>query len=175
MRVDTIRFLNPRKIYWPVWRRSEINVKLKLALLGKLALVLILFIAVSLTSCTSASSQGWAGTLVYEYTDGEDVDQAILFVGTMEGELAAYDLLNEREPLWSLLLDGTILYGPPVASGEYVYIGTYGGSVYKLAVDNSEAPVPAPLPSLIVGGVAVGLDHVFVGTDETILYIELFS
>jgi outer membrane protein assembly factor BamB len=112
--------------------------------------------------------------LVYEYTtevEGEDVDHVTLFVGTMEGELAAYDLLeSDRPPLWTIPLDETVLYGPPVVSEDYVYIGTSGGTVYKLAVDNSEASMPAPLGSLIVGGVAVGLDRVFVGTTDGVLH-----
>jgi outer membrane protein assembly factor BamB len=156
-----------------IWRRSKIKKKLKLALLGKLALILILLTTISLTGCTGVAKLGWAGTMVYEYTaevEGVDVDHAVLFVGTMKGELAAYDLLNAHAPLWALPLDGTALFGPPVASGDHIYIGTYGGNVYKLAVDNSEAPVPAPMGDQIVGGVAVGSDRVFVGTSDGVLH-----
>jgi len=117
---------------------------------------------------------------VYEYTtevDGEDVDHAILFVGTMEGELAAYDLLNARAPLWApLTLDLSVLYGPPVASGEYVYIGTSAATVYKIPLDINAEPIKsiglkgAENDDTIIGGVAVELGCVFVGTSNGILY-----
>ena len=164
-------------------RRSKIKAKLKLTLLGKLALVLMLLAVVSLTGCSGAARLGWAGTLVHEYTtqaDGEDpVDHAVLFVGTMEGELAAYDLLDaDRKRLWSQKVgDDAVLYGRPVASGEYVYIASYtdadsvGGVLWKFNADaNAEAPDSVALSSKVVGGVEVGLGKVYVGTEDGVLH-----
>jgi outer membrane protein assembly factor BamB len=85
----------------------------------------------------------------------------------MEGEIAAYDLANSRAPLWSLSIGkDAVLYGRPVVDGEYVYIVNYAGVVYKLSADNSEAAKTVDLDSQAVGGVAVGLDTVYVSTSD---------
>lgn len=112
---------------------------------------------------------------MHEYTtqaDGEDpVDHAILFVGTMEGKLSAYDLTNSRAPLWSLNLSTTAgkidaLYGRPVVAGAYVYIANEFGKVYKLSIDNSEAAKVIDLKTDVVGGIDVGLDTVYVSASD---------
>ncbi len=141
----------------------------------------MLLAAISLTGCTGGGTTGWAGTLVHEYTtqaDGEDpVDHAVLFVGTMQGKLAAYDLLDARKPLWSIAVgDNAVLYGRPAASGEYVYIAPYGdadgGKVWKFNIDaNAEAPISsASLGGNVVGGLEVGLGNVYVGTGDGVLH-----
>jgi len=141
----------------------KIKLRLKPSFLGKIALILILLVTPLFTACCSgALGVGWAGTLVVDDT---------LYVATMQGELSAYDLTNARAPLWTLTLgNGAALYGPPVVSGDYIYIGTASGVVYKLKSDNTEAARTIDLGSPIVGGVAVGLDMVFVGTSEGIFY-----
>jgi len=149
--------------------------------LGKISLILMLLTVISLTGCTGGSNPSWAGTMVHEYTTqaaGEDpVDHAVLFVGTKGGKLSAYDLLDDRKPLWSQNVGtGAVLYGRPVASGEYVYIASYGagdsgGEVWKFNVDvNTETPTVGPLGGKVVGSLAVGLGYVYVGTEDGVLH-----
>ena len=150
--------------------------------MGKITLILILLSTISLTACGGGSSPGWAGTLVHEYTtqaEGEDpVDHAVLFAGTTEGKLAAYDLLDDRELLWSLGVgQNSTLYGRPQASGEYVYIASYdkldttGGELWKFNIDKYAGSAKSrPLGSNVVGGVELGLDRVYVGTEDGVLH-----
>jgi len=146
-----------------------------------ISLIVLLLFPVSLTGCGGGSNPGWAGTLVYEYTtevEGENVDHAVLFVGTIEGRLAAYDLLDDRELLWTLGVgQDVILYGRPMASGEYVYIASYdkqdttGGLLWKFNIDkDADSPKSSRLGSNVVGGVETGLNYVYVGTEDGVMH-----
>ena len=89
----------------------------------------MLFATLSLTGCSGAPKLGWAGTLVSGDT---------LYVGTIEGKINAYDLANERAPLWSLAVgESAVLYGQPAVAGGYVYIANAAGEDFTLTAGSS--------------------------------------
>jgi outer membrane protein assembly factor BamB len=112
---------------------------------------------------------------VYEYTtevEGVDVDQATLFVGTMEGTLIAYDLEDNRDQLWKITF-GSVLYGRPFVSNGFVYITTAssaegGAKLFKVNADTGAATsINFGGNTEIVGGAVVALDTVYVGVTDT--------
>ncbi|MBT3363686.1 MAG: PQQ-like beta-propeller repeat protein [Chloroflexi bacterium] len=161
------------------WRRSEIKAKLKLALIT--ILVLTLFATLALTGCSGAPKIGWAGSLVHKYTrqvtEGDqqvDKEFVSLIVGTVDGKLVAYDLLNSRDTRWTTILSNTstnaVMYSAPVLSDGYIYVGSYNGTVYKVNAHSGDKESSVILDSNIVGGVEVANDMVYVPTDEGVLY-----
>ena len=160
-------------------RRSEIKAKRKMKLIGMISLVLILLASLSLTACTSGLKPGWAGTVVYEYTfvpdEGDPEDRVALFVGSMNGTVIRYDLDGEdafpSQKEWEgLKTQNNEFYGRPVVAGELLYVADYkSGKVYKVNVENGLQENETP-GGQIVGGVAVGLGMVFVGTSDGVLH-----
>ncbi|MCX6012163.1 MAG: PQQ-binding-like beta-propeller repeat protein [Chloroflexi bacterium] len=142
------------------------EVTIKISSVLKIIVPIILIIAFLMPGCTSAPRLGWAGTIV----DGNK-----LFIASMDGTVRVFNLDNEESfegGTQSLIVstsDG--FYGRPAILNGKAYLSTYSGQLNAIdSTGGREPPYSLGKKITVVGGVAVDISNVYVGTSEGILY-----
>ncbi|MFC1899206.1 PQQ-binding-like beta-propeller repeat protein [Chloroflexota bacterium] len=154
--------------------------KLNIKIISKILILLVIMLVVLVTTgcIRGLYPLGWSGATGDENT---------LFLGSMEGRLAAVDA-REGSWMWSDQLpssgvragfgctaapSGTAIYGTPVLQDDLVYLGGYNGKVYAFEADSLQKrwvyPVEDNLDA-IVGGVTVAMGKVYFGTSGGEIY-----
>ena len=131
--------------------------------LKTLTLAVILIGLAFLTGCDTArigGPEGWSAGAV---------DDGILYIGTMEGEvLAVNKLTGDTEWRRELPTDEDrerAIYGRPAVAEDYVIVGGYDGRLYAYD-DTGDLEWQEPLTGRIVGGPTVTQGIALVGTGE---------
>lgn len=137
-----------------------------------LLLLAILLGGLVLVSCRAglgAVAKGWSGGVI---------DDGILFVGSMTGNLVAVDVADGR--LLSAVPLGTsavAIYGSLAVSGDLVYVPGYDGRVRAFVFEGNklrEEPgwysQPEKISGSIVGGLVVAHDKVYYATSGGQVY-----
>lgn len=137
------------------------------------------------SACASSIVQGWSGPTV---------DDGIVYIGTMQGKLSAYDSSN-GDPKWQKSLQVPVqggfnfgcapgagakplaFYGNAAADSSSVFIGSYdatlGGTIYALNKTTGETRWQYPRADRIgsiAGSVAVSQGTVYFGSSDGKLY-----
>ena len=151
-----------------------------------LLLFIILLGLIVFSSCragTGAVPRGWSGGVI---------DNDILFIGSMEGKLAAANttdgsLLWTPVPLEAEESTGggfgcapastaIAIYGSPAVEGDLVYVAGYNGKVYaisastRLSTEESLRKNENSLPQPIIGGPVIAQGRVYVGSSDGWVY-----
>jgi eukaryotic-like serine/threonine-protein kinase len=159
--------------------------KIKIFGLVSLLVTAILMLAIFGFSCVSGvAAVGWSGGVVANNT---------LYVGSIEGRLAAVNLVDESrqwaEPLKvqsqgglfgcsSMLSCGgstsrVPIYGTPVVSDNLVYVAGYNGKIYAYNTINLAQkwiyPRDTYLPSF-VGGMVIDNNKLYIGCADSYVY-----
>jgi outer membrane protein assembly factor BamB len=142
-----------------------------------LLLVVLALAALAAVGCAGAPSRGWSGPWVSDN---------VLYVGTLQGKILAFDLVAADE-LWAesvaqrtggggFMSCGRVssamgIYGTPMVRNEKVYVGAYDGSVLWVstdgtAVSRSKFETEGP----IVGSVTIDGETLYVGSSDGNLY-----
>jgi eukaryotic-like serine/threonine-protein kinase len=142
-----------------------------------LLLIVTIAIALGAVACGAAPSRGWSGPLV---ADG------VLYVGTIQGKVVAYNVLSQ-EQVWArevaepqssggafscVTCSGSqsspmSLYGTPAARGDRLYIGAYNGEVLWVARDGTAVSSHTyDTGKEIVGSVTIDGDTLYVGNSD---------
>lgn len=138
-----------------------------------LALLALATVLLTATACaTIAKPSGWSGPLI--------VDGTLLV--NLRGQLLAIQMEDSafkelwRFPAKDFKEDKDInpqgIYGTPVVANGVVYFGAYDGDVYALDLAKGR-PVwdkPFATDGPVVGGVALGQDALYAGSDDGTLY-----
>jgi outer membrane protein assembly factor BamB len=161
------------------------NSKKFISKISIILLVILLGIAV-FSGCRvgyGAAAKGWSGGVI---------DNGVLFVGSMDGKLAAANITDGRL-MWSIPLESeeesgggfgcaqastaVAIYGSPAVAGDLVYVGGYNGKIYafKFNRDNlKDRPIQVPreidYSGPIIGGIAVAMGKVYFSTDNGKVY-----
>lgn len=142
-------------------------------------LLVIIAIALMAVGCSAAPSRGWSGPLVSDN---------VLYVGTLQGNFLAYDVVAETD-LWvqpilqqqsgdsfacacrSAMSKPMSLYGTPALRNDRLYIGAYDGNVVWVASNGSAvSSLTFDTGAAIVGSVAIDGDTLYVGNSDGNLY-----
>ncbi len=138
------------------------------------AFLLALFTIVSCVPGGTAVPRGWSGGTIADGT---------LFIGSMDGQIAAVNTTDGRL-VWETPIEispqpsggfgcsapptTVAMYGSPAVSDNLVYVGGYNGKFYAFAPGEKEPrwvyPREGTLGSQIVGGALVVQEKVFFGT-----------
>ncbi|MBI3040177.1 MAG: PQQ-like beta-propeller repeat protein [Chloroflexi bacterium] len=147
-----------------------------------LLLLVILLAGLVLASCragTGTIPRGWSGGII---------DNGILYIGSMAGELVAANI-TDGSRLWAVPLEtppasgggfscappatAVAIYSSPAIAGDLVYVGGYNGKIYAFASGKDkwqwEYPRRAVLDP-IVGGLVVTEDSVYFGSSNGKVY-----
>ncbi len=163
--------------------------KLSTSFTGKIAALLVILLAVVLTSsgCVEGLRPlGWSGGMISEDT---------LFIGSQEGRVVAINTVDESrqwsEPMisekqgglscipqfggscTSSAASGVAIYGTPAVSGDLVYVGGYNGKMYAFTVSSLEIRWVYPrIDNLqpIIGGAVVDQGKVYFGNADGKVY-----
>jgi len=146
-----------------------------------IGMLLALIVGIALAGCqpTATVPRGWSGVAV---------EEDVLLVGSMQGELVALDSVT-RERKWDILFEtsqqggglfscargaeSVAIYGTPAATQELAYITGYNGKMYAVNVQTGALRWVYPREgemAPIVGGPTVALDKVFFGGSNGNLY-----
>jgi outer membrane protein assembly factor BamB len=167
----------------------ENTVKLKkIKIAGMIALLVAAILATSIlgSSCVSGGSAvGWSGGTV---------SNGILYVGSMEGRLAAINIKDQSrqwaEPLKVPAQSGLFgcsssslgcgggttrvpIYGTPVVSDNLVYIAGYNGKIYAYNTTNLASRWIFPRDGYLasfVGGMVIDQGKLFIGCSDGYIY-----
>jgi len=152
--------------------------------LGKIAILALLLSGafLLLAGCAEAPTRGWSGPLVSDN---------VVYVGTLEGQIIALDLLSVSGGTPELKWNKDVVvpsggggftcaarvsrpmgvYGTPIVKNERVYVGGYDGSVFYVAVDGNTISDPVfQTDGAIVGSPVIYEDTLFVGSSDGYLY-----
>lgn len=147
-----------------------------------LLLLVIVAIALCAVGCSAAPSRGWSGPLVSDN---------VLYVGTIQGKVVAYDVVGEGQKWARTVAEAAggggmscvggcsggmstamSLYGTPAVRGDRLYIGTYStGEVMWVALDGSAvSSLTYKTGKDIVGSVTIDGDTLYVGNSAGKVY-----
>jgi outer membrane protein assembly factor BamB len=150
-------------------------------LLGLLAIIIIIVGLLSSSCVSGLSPIGWSGGIVENDT---------LYIGSVEGRLAAINMIDESRQ-WAETLKQTAqtgmfgcsaltggcgggsntvaIYGTPVVSDNLVYIAGYNGKVYAYRADNLAQrwiyPREGNIPP-VVGGMVLSQGKLYFGCSD---------
>lgn len=151
---------------------------LKLVVLALLLGTTFLF----LVGCVRAPTRGWSGPLVSDN---------VLYVGTLEGQVIALNLLDVSGGTPTLEWNKDVVepsggggfacagqisrpmgvYGTPIVKDDRVYFAGYDGSVFYVALDGNTISDPGfKTDGAIVGSPIIYGDTLFVGSSDGYLY-----
>jgi len=161
---------------------------LKLNLIKPLLLLVLLIFGLMIVSCRTglgAIPRGWSGSII---------DNGNLFIGTMDGRIAAVNTTDGRL-LWSVPLEAeksegggglfgcttsgpasVAIYGTPSVEGDLVYIGGYNGKVYAFSRTEFRDeprwiyPRQLEIRAPIVGGTISDDSKLYFGTADGTVY-----
>ena len=156
------------------WRKNKLTVILSVA-------VIILILAPIIAGCTSRgiAANGWSGAGIYD---------SKIYIGSLTGQVVSLeedsgnrrfnDLTLETGSSGGFLGCGAsavtvAIYGTPVVSGDWIYVGGYNGKVYSIDATRgikgwTFQPESGAQP--IIGGLAVSGDSIYFGTTEGNVY-----
>ena len=160
------------------------NSKKSIIRISFLLLVILLGITV-FSGCGvgfGAAAQGWSGGVI---------DNGVLFVGSMDGKLAAANITDGRL-LWATPLESeeesgggfgcaqastaVAIYGSPAVAGDLVCIGGYNGKIYAFSRDEAREeprwvyPRQGDIAGSVIGGIIADKGKLYFGANNGIVY-----
>ncbi len=163
------------------FRACPFAVSIRISIMKRTRSATLLLLAVILASLALAGCmgpRGWPGVSI----DGDSI-----YVGSIKGEVFAYNQEGRREWRWEPVVEeegggflacgsgagqfrAGLFYGPPVVVDGVVYIGSYSGSVYAIDAETGNDVWSHDIETPIAASVAVSGDSVFVGGSDGKLY-----